>query len=80
MRRTFTAVSALAAAAVLAGPALAKDPAPTGPALEKAFDALISPPQMSDWLKRLASEPNHVGSPHDKANAEWVLAQFKAWG
>ena len=80
MRRTLTAVSALAAAAVLAGPALAKDPVLTGPALEKAFDALISPPEMSDWLKRLAAEPNHVGSPHDKANAEWVQAQFKAWG
>jgi N-acetylated-alpha-linked acidic dipeptidase len=80
MRRTFTAVSALIAAAVLSGPAQAKDPVPTGAALEKQFDALISPPEMSDWLKRLASEPNHVGSPHDKANAEWVLAQFKAWG
>ena len=80
MRRTFTAVSVLALTVALAGPALAKDPVPTGPALEKAFDALISPPQMSDWLKQLASEPNHVGSPHDKANAEWVAAQFKAWG
>ena len=35
---------------------------------------------MGGWLKRLASEPNQVGSPHDKANAEWVLAQFKSWG
>ena len=31
-------------------------------------------------MKLLASEPNHVGSPHDKANAEWILAQFKSWG
>ena len=28
----------------------------------------------------MAAEPNHVGSPHDKANAEWLLAQFKDWG
>ena len=28
----------------------------------------------------MASEPNHVGSPHDKANAEFELEQFKAWG
>jgi N-acetylated-alpha-linked acidic dipeptidase len=35
---------------------------------------------MGAWLKLLASEPNHVGSPHDKANAEWVLAQFKSFG
>ena len=40
----------------------------------------ISPAEMGDWLKLLAAEPNHVGSPHDKANAEWILAQFKSWG
>ena len=28
----------------------------------------------------MAAEPNHVGSPHDKANADCILAQFKAWG
>ena len=80
MRRIFTVVSVLALTAALAGPALAKDPVPTGPALEKQFDALISPPQMSDWLKQLASEPNHVGSAHDKTNAEWIAAQLKSWG
>jgi N-acetylated-alpha-linked acidic dipeptidase len=48
--------------------------------VEKAFDASINPNEMRDWLKQLASEPNHVGSPHDKANAEWILAQFKSWG
>src|SRR4051794_7157521 len=80
MRRTFTALSALIAAAVITGPALGKPAAPAGAELEKQFDALISPPQMSDWLKLLAAEPNHVGSPHDKANAEWVAAQFKAFG
>ncbi len=31
-------------------------------------------------MKLLAAEPNHVGSPHDKANAERILAWFKAWG
>src|SRR6476661_6892391 len=28
----------------------------------------------------MSSEPNHVGSPHDKANAEMELALFKQWG
>ena len=28
----------------------------------------------------MAAEPNHVGSAHDKANAEMTLAQFKSWG
>ena len=76
MRSTASSISALILAAALAAPAFAQSP----PDLEKRFDTMISPPQMSDWLKSLASEPNHVGSPHDKANAEWVLGQFKAWG
>src|SRR5690242_3203234 len=48
--------------------------------LEQRFDSLLSASEMRDWLKRLSSEPNQVGSPHDKANAEWMLAQFKQWG
>ena len=31
-------------------------------------------------MKLMAAEPNQVGSPHDKANAEWMLARFKEWG
>ena len=50
------------------------------PALLTRFDASIRPDDLRDWMKSLASEPNHVGSPHDKANAEWELAQFRAWG
>src|SRR5690348_16319140 len=48
--------------------------------LERRFDSLLSASEMRDWLKQMSSEPNHVGSPHDKANAEWMLAQFKKWG
>src|SRR6185437_418717 len=49
-------------------------------ATEQRFDAQINPLQMTDWLKRLSAEPNQVGSPHDKANAEWVRDQFRQWG
>src|SRR5580704_11590926 len=49
-------------------------------ALFTRFDAAIRPDDLRDWMKLLAAEPNHVGSPHDKANAEWILAQFKSWG
>jgi len=48
--------------------------------LQARFDAQIHPDELRDWLKFLAAEPNHVGSPHDKANAEWILARFKEWG
>jgi N-acetylated-alpha-linked acidic dipeptidase len=49
-------------------------------ALEKSFDAAVDPSEMGGWLKTLSAEPNHVGSPHDKANAELVLSMFKQWG
>jgi len=48
--------------------------------LERRFDADLSPEEMRGWLERLSAAPNHVGSPHDKANAEFLLQQFRAWG
>ena len=49
-------------------------------ALEARFDAQIDPRDLDAWMKRYAAEPNHVGSPHDKLNAEYTLAQWTAWG
>ena len=71
----------LASAALLtaAAPAFAA-PAADPQALEKSFDALINPAEQMQWLQRMSAEPNHVGSPHDKANAEWQLAMFKQFG
>src|SRR5215472_16478021 len=48
--------------------------------LEQRFDAELKPSDLRDWLKNLAAGPNHVGSPHDKANAEWVRDLFRQWG
>ena len=31
-------------------------------------------------MRRLSARPHHVGSPYDKDNAEWILAQLKSWG
>jgi N-acetylated-alpha-linked acidic dipeptidase len=31
-------------------------------------------------LELMAAEPNQVGAPHDKANAEYTLQQFREWG
>jgi N-acetylated-alpha-linked acidic dipeptidase len=47
---------------------------------ERRFDAQLSAAEMREWLRELSSEPNQVGSPHDKANAEHLLAQFRKWG
>jgi N-acetylated-alpha-linked acidic dipeptidase len=49
-------------------------------ALEARFDAQLKADDQRGWLHDMASEPNHVGSPHDKANAEYTLAKFKEWG
>lgn len=48
--------------------------------LEQRFDAQLSASEMREWLRQLSSEPNQVGSPHDKANAEFLQALFKKWG
>ena len=69
----------LASGLAFATAALAAPPA-TQAAREAALDASISAQDQMIWLKSMASAPNHVGSPHDKANAEFILAQFKAWG
>ena len=53
---------------------------PDASAIEHAFDAQISSADQLAWLKDMSSAPNHVGSPHDRANAEIQLAAFKQWG
>jgi N-acetylated-alpha-linked acidic dipeptidase len=70
---------ASAALVLAAAPAFAAPPV-TGQALEKNFDALISASDQQQWLQQMSSAPNHVGSPHDKANADFELAMFKQWG
>ncbi|MEZ5938752.1 MAG: M28 family peptidase [Hyphomonadaceae bacterium] len=49
-------------------------------AREASFDSFISSDEMNAWMKTMAAEPNHVGSAHDKANAEYTLKRFKDWG
>jgi N-acetylated-alpha-linked acidic dipeptidase len=48
--------------------------------LEARFDADLSAAELSAWMQQMASQPNHVGSAHDKANAEFQLAKFREWG
>src|SRR5690348_3266771 len=48
--------------------------------LEQRFDAMLDPAELRDWLQQMSSQPNQVGSPHDKANAEFMLSLFKKWG
>ncbi len=48
--------------------------------LEQRFDAQLDPADLRSWLKQMSSAPNQVGAPHDKANAEFMLAKFREWG
>jgi N-acetylated-alpha-linked acidic dipeptidase len=48
--------------------------------LEKRFAAIPDPRRMRANMKLLSARPHHVGSPYDKQNAEWILAQYKKWG
>ncbi len=49
-------------------------------ALEKRFDALLRKDNLREWMRRLSARPHHVGSAYGKENAEFMAAQFKAWG
>src|SRR5580698_365258 len=48
--------------------------------LERRFDSDLSAADLRSWMQQMASEPNHVGSAHDKANAEFQLRNFREWG
>src|SRR5689334_20556749 len=74
-----TARLGLIAGLLLAGAAQAALPADEK-AHEAALDASVSSDEQMAWLKTMTSEPNNVGAPHDRANAEFILARFKEFG
>ena len=47
---------------------------------EKQFDAQLSTNNIDTWMQFLSSHPHHVGSPKDKANAEYLENLYKQWG
>jgi N-acetylated-alpha-linked acidic dipeptidase len=47
---------------------------------EKKFRDLPEPDRIRENLRRLSARPHHVGSPYDRDNAEWLLAQLKSYG
>ena len=44
------------------------------------FRGLPDPARIKETMRRLSARPHHVGSPYDKENAEWLLAQFTSFG
>jgi N-acetylated-alpha-linked acidic dipeptidase len=49
-------------------------------ALETRFDAALNRDDLRAWMKRLSARPHHLGSPYGRENAEFIAAQFRAWG
>jgi N-acetylated-alpha-linked acidic dipeptidase len=47
---------------------------------EQKFRAIPDPDRLRENMRHLSARPHHVGSPYDKANAEWLLAQLKSYG
>jgi N-acetylated-alpha-linked acidic dipeptidase len=48
--------------------------------LEKQFDAQLNGKEQDTWMQFLSSHPHHVGSPQDKANADYIVSLFRNWG
>ncbi|MGH8219112.1 MAG: transferrin receptor-like dimerization domain-containing protein [Steroidobacteraceae bacterium] len=48
--------------------------------LEQRFDGELHANELRDWMRRLSSEPNQVGSPHDAENARSIERMFASWG
>lgn len=93
---TFAAACATTCAVLYAATAAAVDAAPAGAAagiegfspgaaaaetqLEQRFDAELAAADLRSWMQQMSSAPNHIGSAHDRANAEFQLGQFREWG
>jgi N-acetylated-alpha-linked acidic dipeptidase len=48
--------------------------------VESSFDKNLSAENVGEMIKKLSAQPHHLGSPGSKANAEYILNQFKNWG
>src|SRR6201987_3285947 len=47
---------------------------------EQKFREIPDRNRIRENMRRLSARPHHVGSPYDKDNAEWLLAQLKSYG
>jgi N-acetylated-alpha-linked acidic dipeptidase len=47
---------------------------------EARFRAIPEAKRSHENMRRLAAHPHNVGSAAQKANAEWMVAQYKSWG
>ena len=48
--------------------------------VEEKFRAVPKPENNREYMRVISAEPHHAGSPGSRKVADYVLAQFKAWG
>ena len=85
MRLAVAAVSLLALSAHAAGTGdtlrgYTPEHAATEISWEQKFRSIPDPARLREDMRRLSARPHHVGSPYDKDNAEWLLAQLQSYG
>jgi N-acetylated-alpha-linked acidic dipeptidase len=66
--------------AVPSSPVVLAQAPPGERAWDERFRSLPDPAVIKETMRRLSARPHHVGSPYDKDNAEWLLAQFTSFG
>lgn len=49
-------------------------------ALEAAYDSHLSAGDLGQWMRELAAEPHHLGSPHDERNVQMLQRLFTELG
>jgi N-acetylated-alpha-linked acidic dipeptidase len=47
---------------------------------EEKFRSVPNPDSLRESMRKLSARPHHLGSPYDKANADWILSKFREWG
>jgi N-acetylated-alpha-linked acidic dipeptidase len=48
--------------------------------VEEKFRAIPKPENNREYMRVIAAEPHHAGSPGSRKVADYVLSQFKSWG
>jgi N-acetylated-alpha-linked acidic dipeptidase len=48
--------------------------------LEATFDGYLRAANIDSGIRIMSAHPHHVGSPWDKANAEYLYNKYKSWG
>ena len=50
------------------------------PAWDATFRGIPEARNIGEYMRIMAARPHHLGSPHGKQNADWILARFTEWG